>query len=929
MKISLLDQPKLIAVNKLKEVTSGKLMLTKMQFDPNGLMSNDIFGISKGDRKTTFAYINLNMRFIHPHIYSNILSRMFTEIKYIIPGVRRYVIIDGKLKESDDGWTGLKELYNHWDEINWSKRSSTNQTSINILKKTPKDMIFIDRFVVCPPAYRDIILSGTQDNTDYVSELNTMYQQLIRLTSEIPQGGIFASLQYSRQYKIQNTIVNIYKYFIGQMTQKTGLIKQYLIGKRTDYGVRSVITSAQYNTERAEDMTVDFEHSALPLSQACSLFYPFIEAWLHHFFTREIINFPERIMFIDDDGNVVRGTLKDPETQFTDKKIKKIINNYIFNPDGRFDPITIQCYFADNPDKVVSRHIKLVGKFSTTTRSDKAPMTVTELLYLAAVDVAEKRHLMISRYPVGTDKNIIFTKCRVVTTTESTKAEYNGKVYAHWPIIDTNSSKNVGSQFIDSLSFHNTHLKGMGGDYDGDQVSVRGIWSNEANAEADQLMNAKVGALIINGSNLKVTAYEVIDASYQLTRDGKNPKQVSAVDVENLLKVDPMNITKSMLVSIFANRANNSQHRSTQIIRPRYNTWDRMTVPRDYFYQGQPEIATTIGRFIYNKYIFANDGIVQNMGYINEAIDKNKHEMYIDKLGNLLLNDIIDKKKFVHITDRWNWLLYTLSGMLNISSTLKTMKPLAAVQKRKKELYKQYEKEIAAGDVVTMSKIENELLALAKEELKDDPGFQSYLSGNINFANNYKSNNILKGPVYNEETGKFDFIKTSFSDGHDIKDIAIHSNGILASQYPASIALREAGYTAKKLIALLQMSSINQEVEDCHTHKLVPIVVTKFNRKDMMWTYIVENDKLVLLTPKTIDAYIGKLVHMRSPLTCTCKKGICKVCAGELFPKLGITNIGSFAVQASDIILNQFLKLKHDVSVKLYQIDPNTCFSDI
>ena len=88
MKISLLDQPKLIAVNKLKEVTSGKLMLTKMQFDPNGLMSNDIFGISKGDRKTTFAYINLNMRFIHPHIYSNILSRMFTEIKYIIPGVR-------------------------------------------------------------------------------------------------------------------------------------------------------------------------------------------------------------------------------------------------------------------------------------------------------------------------------------------------------------------------------------------------------------------------------------------------------------------------------------------------------------------------------------------------------------------------------------------------------------------------------------------------------------------------------------------------------------------------------------------------------------------------------------------------------------------------------------------------------------------------
>ena len=57
MKLDLLDIEKLIEVNKLEEVTSANLFSSKMIFDPDGLLSNEIFGISKGDRRTTFAYI--------------------------------------------------------------------------------------------------------------------------------------------------------------------------------------------------------------------------------------------------------------------------------------------------------------------------------------------------------------------------------------------------------------------------------------------------------------------------------------------------------------------------------------------------------------------------------------------------------------------------------------------------------------------------------------------------------------------------------------------------------------------------------------------------------------------------------------------------------------------------------------------------------
>ena len=45
--------------------------------------------------------------------------------------------------------------------------------------------------------------------------------------------------------------------------------------------------------------------------------------------------------------------------------------------------------------------------------------------------------------------------------------------------------------FIDTLNISNLYLEGIGGDYDGDQVTVKGIFSDEANEELDkQLSNS-------------------------------------------------------------------------------------------------------------------------------------------------------------------------------------------------------------------------------------------------------------------------------------------------------------------------------------------------------------------------------------------------------------------------------------------------------
>ena len=78
MKIEILNIDKLVDVNSLKEVSSPHLFSTKMTFDDEGVLSNSIFGLSRTDRLSTYAYIDLRRHFLHPHIYHNVMkNRLF------------------------------------------------------------------------------------------------------------------------------------------------------------------------------------------------------------------------------------------------------------------------------------------------------------------------------------------------------------------------------------------------------------------------------------------------------------------------------------------------------------------------------------------------------------------------------------------------------------------------------------------------------------------------------------------------------------------------------------------------------------------------------------------------------------------------------------------------------------------------------------
>ena len=76
-----LDPNKFIKVNELKEITNPIFFTKNNSPTPDGLLSNEIFGITKDERAGTFAYIDLaNEVFMHP-LHYKIWGKLDSKIK--------------------------------------------------------------------------------------------------------------------------------------------------------------------------------------------------------------------------------------------------------------------------------------------------------------------------------------------------------------------------------------------------------------------------------------------------------------------------------------------------------------------------------------------------------------------------------------------------------------------------------------------------------------------------------------------------------------------------------------------------------------------------------------------------------------------------------------------------------------------------------
>ena len=127
---------------------------------------------------------------------------------------------------------------------------------------------------------------------------------------------------------------------------------------------------------------------------------------------------------------------------------------------------------------------------------------------------------MVTRYPILNNFGIFLSRIRVASTLRTAPMDINGTIYKWYPVIDLNMSPHeVANNFKDTISFSNSYLAGLDGDYDGDQITAKILWTQEANEECEKVMNSKSFFLNTNGKNMRTIDLEAIQTFYVLTKD--------------------------------------------------------------------------------------------------------------------------------------------------------------------------------------------------------------------------------------------------------------------------------------------------------------------------------------------------------------------------------------------------------------------------
>lgn len=459
----LLDPDKLIKFNDLQEITNPIFFIRDGVPTPDGLLSNEIFGISKDQRANTFAYADLTQWFINPLVYK-LWGRMDSNIKNIVHGTAKYVINSkGELIKDENGKTGIKFLKDNIDKIKIRSTDSLKRdTNIDFIMKN-KDKIFINKFIIIPAHFRDVNSSGGMLG---VGEINKLYDSLliaVKALRETAEYGL--SLSGASQGRVQEIILQIYNWFTSEpnIPKKYGIVRRSVLSKTADYASRLVLSAPELKVEKMEDMYVDLDHSAIPLSSLCVNFYPHVLFWLRRFFED---TFAGQAFYtgIDINNKETKVELKDTLIEFSDAKLKEEIDRYIHGYSNRFIPVQVPN--VANKKVYIPFHGTQGHKDSEIAAQIDRKMTWCDLLFMACSSVTKDKHVLITRYPMENYMCQFPNKIRVSSTKKTVPMTVNGIYYTNYPYIGVNDiGMNTSNTFIDTLNMSNLSIGIIGGDY--------------------------------------------------------------------------------------------------------------------------------------------------------------------------------------------------------------------------------------------------------------------------------------------------------------------------------------------------------------------------------------------------------------------------------------------------------------------------------
>ena len=900
MQVAILTD-KMIEKAGLKCVTSPIMFTNGTDFYSEGLFSYEIFGTTTDERRRQCAYIDLHQKFFHPFVYE-ILCKLDQKFDACASGRGSWRITDGKLYEIKDKKDplyneencGLNWLIKNFDQFNFKKNTSISRNDrVNMITSLTKDEIFIQKWLVIPVFYRDVDFSNGKR---VVPDLDKLYNKLIQYANGIGDDS-FDFFNNNLCYSIQSTLVDIRKYGQSLIEKKHGHFHKAILGKSTDYGSRDVISVPVMNHfETPAQNPVDIMHTGIPVTKCLAIAYPFIKKYCLDFFANNFRNVKEYPIYkwVNGEYKIVgKVNIKDQMQIYTAQLIDKKIEQYMKSPGTRFELIDI---ITEDDKKIPMRFSGLlrplpgVNLKNYSTSLYQRPMTWTDLFYQAAMEVAADKYVYITRYPVTSYASIFPTQCMPMSTLNTMPLEVEGKFYPNYPVIDLSLPiDKVSTLFIDTVTMSNLFLDALGGDYDGDTVSCKLCFSLEANKEAQEISESVRSFVSPDGKMLRFIKNEGYLSFYNMTRhDETGHGTIPSEKKKLLLSLKKEDLTVGLITKLFSYTTKVTPEKSFIVKEPEIDTqWKMILAPGEF--TNKEQVETTAGIFLFNKLLV--EGNLENVipnGYYNEVLTKKKFSAFLSMIANAIMSGKITIKPTVYsfLRDYEFWAL-KLVTIFSPSYTPAMVTPSKKLMDAKQKLLNE-NKNASTAEMVD---IRNELLDVARDTIKGDPGKTLFDSGSRgSFDNDFGNMFVAVGPVENPVTGQFDFMKSNYIGGISKEDLVAAGNIIVNAEYPKAIGTAKGGYQTKQFNAVFQTVTLGPKDSDCGTKGALTVTITKDNLDKYIDQYIaLPNGKTELITEDLNVKYMNHPIKVRSPMYCLHldkDDAICNKCAGERFYKL-------------------------------------------
>lgn len=559
MTIDIPNLDELVKEYNMKEVTSSTIFSqNSIEPDPDGLASYEIFGKpGSEERKNTFAYINLNSFFIHPQVWAAMKDLKREIFKDLLSGAMEFYVEGGELKAIKPGnkaptgvahGTGLVWLYKIWDQLNFKPKKDDapgTKDRKKLICSLKKNEIFITKWLIMPPFYRDVDLHTNKRN-----KWNTYYIKLIQLASMIKGASIMMDIYQTTDAhrKIQETLEIIHGEILTFIGGTKGFIHNSVMGKPTKYSCRLVISSSNYDADREEDLDASFDHSPTPLHAVVKIFRPFISYRLKQILETQLGG--RRYLNANPLKPAAGRVELDPNYMeiANVKTLDKIVNLYEESKYHRLFPVSFKTkdggsvypfwYNAnagigeesvavssddfhintDAENQVLEMQLESEGK--KFVKPDWRPLNWCQLFYMCAYDMVKDKVIYITRYPIEDHNNIYPSLMSIIPCTSTRKMTMFGQSYPKFPILPTLENvkhSELDHFFIDTLNLHPAYLKSLNADFDGDMVSIISIFTEEANASAKKFIKSITNMGSISGNTMRVVSDITAQTVYNIT----------------------------------------------------------------------------------------------------------------------------------------------------------------------------------------------------------------------------------------------------------------------------------------------------------------------------------------------------------------------------------------------------------------------------